>query len=182
MSGRAVFDPTRLDDELAELLPPPPDAGPRTADSGPVKVDRQPAPPAPSGATPTTRSDPSATGDIRATVVAVRVPRPLYETVVRDLLGPMVEKPSYAQVIAWTCQDHPQEVQLELERISELSLRTPRGRRIAADTVPLTPRFQPAELATLDGLLQAVRDGATRTAAVVAALRVAVKQGISSPG
>ena len=50
------------------------------------------------------------------TVVAVRVPRALYESVVRDLLGALVEKPSYAQIIAWTCQDHPDEVRVELQR------------------------------------------------------------------
>jgi hypothetical protein len=41
-------------------------------------------------------------------------PGPLFEAVVRDLLGPLVERPSYAQIVAWTCQDHPGEVHAEL--------------------------------------------------------------------
>jgi len=32
-------------------------------------------------------------------------PGPLYEAVVRDLLGPLVDRSSYAQIVAWTCQD-----------------------------------------------------------------------------
>jgi hypothetical protein len=112
----------------------------------------------------------------------VRIPRALYESVVRDLLGALVEKPSYAQIIAWTCQDHPDEVRAELQRQVTADGRAPRGRRIASDSVPLTPRFQPAELAMLDEVAAEVADGSgkvTRTAAVIAALRVAVSQGIS---
>ena len=123
-----------------------------------------------------------ATDGATTTVVAVRIPRALYESVVRDLLGALVEKPSYAQIIAWTCQDHPDEVRAELRRQVTADGRAPRGRRIASDSVPLTPRFQPAELAMLDEVAAEVADGSgkvTRTAAVIAALRVAVSQGIS---
>ena len=119
------------------------------------------------------------------TVVAVRVPRPLYEAVVRDLLGPLVERPSYAQIVAWTCQDHPGEVHAELQRQVATEARAPRGRRIAADSVPLTPRFLAAELALVDAIINEVAGTTakvTRTAAVVAALRVAVKQGITPIG
>jgi hypothetical protein len=105
----------------------------------------------------------------------------LYESVVRDLLGALVEKPSYAQLIAWTCQDHPDEVRDELQRQVMADGRAPRGRRIASDSVPLTPRFQSAELALLDEVAAefAGSGKVTRTAAVIAVLRVAVRQGVN---
>jgi hypothetical protein len=108
----------------------------------------------------------------------------LYEAVVRDLLGPLVERPSYAQIVAWTCQDHPGEVNAELERHVSTEARAPRGRRLASDSVPLTPRFLATELALVDAIIKDVAGTAkvTRTAAVVAALRVAIKQGITPAG
>lgn len=181
MTRRAVFDESRLDAELAELLPPLPEpADTRVRADGRTSVKEA----AVEAAVETPASAPGRVapqGAGRAAVVAVRIPRPLYEAVVRDLLGPLIEKPSYAQVIAWTCTDHPEDVRAELHRITELSARAPRGRRIAADTVPLTPRFQPTELDTLDAVLRDVGGDATRTAAVVAALRVAVKHGLTTP-
>ena len=80
----------------------------------------------------------------------------MYEAVVRDLLGPLVERPSYAQIVAWTCQDHPGEVHAELQRQVATEARAPRGRRIAADSVPLTPRFLAAELALVDAIITEV--------------------------
>ena len=179
MTRRAVFDESRLDAELAELLPPLPEPVP--ADTR-VRADGRTSVREAAVETPISAPggvEPRGAG--RAAVVAVRIPRPLYEAVVRDLLGPLIEKPSYAQVIAWTCTDHPEDVRAELHRITELSARAPRGRRIAAETVPLTPRFQPPELDTLDSVLRDVGGDATRTAAVVAALRVAVKHGLTTP-
>jgi CBS-domain-containing membrane protein len=70
----------------------------------------------------------------------------------------------------------------DLQRQVATEARAPRGRRIAADSVPLTPRFLAAELALVDAIINDVADTSTkvtRTAAVVAALRVAVKQGIA---
>lgn len=192
---RPAFDPARLDDELAELLPPPAFAAPasKVVADRPAADHRQEV-----GTRPPTRSVPAAAvrpvsartdltmvgpaTDGATTVVAVRIPRALYESVVRDLLGALVEKPSYAQIIAWTCQDHPDAVGAELQRQVTADGRAPRGRRIASDSVPLTPRFQPAELAVLDEVAAEVANGSgrvTRTAAVIAALRVAVNQGIS---
>jgi len=195
---RSAFDPARLDDELAELLPPPAFVAigapaPKVNVERPA-VDRSTEggthPPTKSGVPAAARpashrtdlAKVAAATDGATAVVAVRIPRALYESVVRDLLGALVEKPSYAQIIAWTCQDHPDEVRLELHRQVTADGRAPRGRRIASDSVPLTPRFQPTELAALDEVAAEVADGSgkvTRTAAVVAALRVAVKQGVS---
>ena len=171
---RSAFDPARLDDELAELLPPPAFAARRfkgctverpAADLlhggqdtalRPDRGCRQQLAPA-SPRTDLTMVVPATDG--ATTVVAVRIPRALYESVVRDLLGALVEKPSYAQIIAWTCQDHPDEVRAELQRQVTADGRAPRGRRIASDSVPLTPRFQPAELAVLDEVAAEVADG-----------------------
>jgi hypothetical protein len=194
---RAAFDPSRLDDEIDDLLPPPPlsvvpagiartPAERRGEPTDGVVLEGQPAAGGPAGqiAAPTAIERAPATGATEGptTVVAVRVPRPLYEAVVRDLLGPLVERPSYAQIVAWTCQDHPGEVHAELQRHVSTEARAPRGRRIAADSVPLTPRFLAAELALVDAIINDVAGTTakvTRTAAVVAALRVAVKQGIA---
>jgi len=57
---------------------------------------------------------------------------------------------------------------------------------MAADSVALTLRFQPVELAPLNRAIMQATDSrqapVTKTAAVTAALRVAVKAGIESPG
>jgi len=93
-----------------------------------------------------------------------------------------LERPSYAQIIAWTCEDHTEEVIAELTYATTAVARAPRGRKLATDSVPLALRFQqPTERASLDDVIRRARgEGAkiTRTAGVVAALRVAVKQGI----
>jgi hypothetical protein len=114
-------------------------------------------------------------------VAAVRIPKPLYDAVVHELLAPLLERPSYAQIVAWTCEDHPDEVRAELERSTQSTRRAPRGRRLATDAVPLTLRFTPHELTALQSLMQSLEsagDRITRTAGVIAALRVAVKHGI----
>jgi len=108
--------------------------------------------------------------------VAVRIPRPLYEAVTREVLSG-VERPSYGQLVAWTAQDHPEEVQKALEALVARPERLPRGRRLAAETVQLTLRVSPGELAEIDRLLEqagGAEQGVTRTRVVAAALHVAV--------
>jgi hypothetical protein len=205
MSGRRpAFDPSRLDDELDELLPPapspsparPPTRTPEPLSSPRMNEPRQPKPGLPKaqdaagerpqrtqrGAGVRPEDQHGGTGKAGVTVVAVRIPKPLYDAVVHDLLGGLVERPSYAQIIAWTCEDHAEEVIAELTYATTTSARAPRGRKLASDSVPLTLRFQqPAERASLDDVIRRARgEGAkiTRTAGVVASLRVAVKQGI----
>jgi hypothetical protein len=116
------------------------------------------------------------------TIAAVRIPKPLYDAVVHDLLGGLVERPSYAQIVAWTCEDHAEEVIAELTHAATTAARAPRGRKLASDGVPLTLRFQqPAERAFLDDVIRCAGGVAakiTRTAGVIGALRVAVKHGI----
>jgi len=173
MSGRRpAFDPSRLDDELDELLPPAPSPSPTRAptrtpeplSSPRINEPRQPKPSLPKaqdaagerpqrtqrGASVRPEDQHSGTGKAGVTVVAVRIPKALYDAVVHDLLGGLVERPSYAQIIAWTCEDHAEEVIAELT-YTTTSARAPRGRKLASDSVPLTLRFQqPTERASLD--------------------------------
>lgn len=198
-----AFDPARLEDELDELLPPLEPA--RAAQLRPDRAvaaawrpsadsvaessqytaqpaDRLPVVPRVArraGRPPGVAS--AASGSVNT---VVRVPKALYDAVVHDLLGASVERPSYAQVIAWTCEDHREEVLAELAHALRTEARAPRGRRLASDVVPLTIRFRPGERDALDEIVDMaftdVGTVVTRTAAAVAALRVAVKQGLSS--
>ncbi len=199
-----AFDPSRLDKDLDELLPPPqvvPTPLPQSTQS-PVESPNSLAPngyeSTTSSALPSGRAArgrggrrPAATASEpdeseEARTLAVRIPRPLYEAVVHELLAGGVERPSYAQIVGWTCEDHPEAVLAELMRESETAARVPRGRRMAADSVALTLRFQPAELTPLNRAIMQATDSrpapVTKTAAVTAALRVAVKMGLESPG
>ena len=202
MSGRrGAFDPSRLDDELDALLPPPPN-GPPGAPVATATVQR-PTPVLPvmpadvratdavgeqakraprgAGGRPTARR--SIAEETGATTAAVRIPKPLYDAVVHDLLGTLVERPSYAQIVGWTCEDHADDVVAELLHAAAAVRRAPRGRRLATDGVPLTLRFQPTERAALDDVIRRAEEEAekiTRTAAVTAALRAAVKHGVTA--
>lgn len=203
MTGRRpAFDPARLADDLDELLPPPSPAPAPASTSARVDGSGQPTdgPQASEDAAPEPREavevrkrlsrgaggrpPRSRAGEAAGpTVSAVRIPRPLYDAVVHDLLGSHVERPSYAQVVSWTCEDHAGDVLAELAHSLTAAARAPRGRRLAGDGVPLTLRFQPSERAALEAVLDQAGGGAlkvTRTAGVIAALRVAVKHGTSA--
>lgn len=114
----------------------------------------------------------------------MRIPRLLYEKVINELLADGVERPSYAQVVGWTCEDHPEAVLAQLMWASRTAARVPRGRRKAAESVALTLRFQPQELAHLEQVIRQASGSrgtqVTKTAAVIAALSVAVKSGTKS--
>jgi hypothetical protein len=202
MSGRrAAFDPARLTNDLDELLPPPPPNEPVAAEpdpppavpmpttqrspadeipasDGPGESGRRPPRGGNGGRPPGHRAHPEDTG---TTTAAVRIPKPLYDAVVRDLLGSQIERPSYAQVVGWTCEDHAKEVVAELRHAISTAGRAPRGRKLATEGVPLTLRLKPAERAALDEVSRTAGATAkvTRTAVVTAALRVAVKYGVS---
>jgi hypothetical protein len=209
MARRPAFDPSRLDDELDQLLPPPPDGGHEEAspvaqstsrgDNGPALGQDAVALPGPrhdepisgrpvrpargGGGRPASR--PRSAENESSAVSAVRIPKPLYDAVVHDLLAGAIERPSYAQIVAWTCEDRPDDVLAELARATTQQSRTPRGRKLAVEGVPLTLRFQTDERRHLDALLTRATTSATRitrTAGVVAALRVAVKHGLTPTG
>ncbi len=202
MSRSAAFDPSRLDNELDDLLPPP---SARTVPAQESLVEKlrpvRVVPPHPvntskstevagdftqrvvrgAGGRPGRRVEASA----GPTVVAVRILKPLYDAVVHDLLGTLVERPSYAQIVAWTCEDHCEDVIAELTHAAATAVREPRGRKLAREGVPLTLRFKPEERAALEEVIRRAGGEAakfTRTAGVAAALRVAVKYGIPAAG
>jgi hypothetical protein len=198
MSGRRrpAFDPTRLDD-LDDLLPalaPDPD----TDQGGEEETEITPAPAAPQPASTrrrargqggrpplqrTTTTRPAAeTVESTRVPVAVRIPRSLYEDINTQLLaGP--ERPSYGQVVVWTCEDHPADVAAQVRNARpQPGSRRPRGRRLAADTVQVTLRLTLEERALLDEIADTVRATQpgliTRTEIATAALRFALDTSI----
>ncbi len=203
MSRSPAFDPSRLDNELDDLLPPP---SARTVPSQASSVEklrpvRAIAPHPVDVSKPTEAAEDSTQRVVRGTggrpvgrrveasagptVVAVRILKPLYDAVVHDLLGTLVERPSYAQIVAWTCEDHHEDVIAELTYAAATAAREPRGRKLAREGVPLTLRFKPEERVALERVISRAGGEAakiTRTAGVAAALRVAVKYGIPAGG
>src|ERR1035437_4168905 len=185
MSGRRpAFDPSRLDDELDELLPPapsPPPAKPPTRTPEPLSPPRMNEPRQPKPGLPKVQDTAGERPQHMQRGAGVRPGDQHDGTSKAGLAGGVVERPSYAQITARTCEDHAEEVIAELTNATTTSARAPRGRKLASDSVPLTLRFQQlAERASLDDVIRRARgEGAkiTRTAGVVAALRVAVKQG-----
>ncbi|MHA6797579.1 hypothetical protein ACVGVM_29335 (plasmid) [Pseudonocardia bannensis] len=111
--------------------------------------------------------------------VAVRIPRPLYDDInTRLLAGP--ERPSYGQLVIWTCEDHPDEVAAEVRAARpQPGSRRPRGRRLAADTVQVTLRLTAEERGLVDDIADTVRAThpglVTRTEVATAALRYALE-------
>ena len=202
MSRRPAFDPARLDDDLDQLLPPPPRAVSTASAATPSAVDTdqdqletgepQALEPTEGEADSAVHARPNrgsggrprrgqADTDETTVVSAVRIPKPLYDALVQNLLGGMVERPSYAQIVAWTCEDHPDDVLAEINHAVSLAARAPRGRKLATEGVPLALRFRRDERSALDDLVARAKAGpTTRTAAVTAALRVAVKHGLPS--
>lgn len=184
---RPAFDPSALD-ELDGLLPPPVAAasGPAAAATGSAAAAS--SPPAREEKNPRTariaapREMPdksgggvgSSTADALRTV-AVRIPRELYEALNVEVLGTMREKPSYAQLITWTIEDHRADALSEIEDQVLRHRRAPRGRKMATDAVAMAPRFRPDELAVLEGLIEEA-GGVSRTDAVIATFRVALRQ------
>lgn len=195
---RPAFDPTRLDD-LDDLLPAPgpaPSAALESAASTPDtdQVEITPASRAPRPASIPRRSrgqggrPPRQRLTTRAAAetvesgrvpVAVRIPRPLYEDInIQLLAGP--ERPSYGQLVVWTCEDHPDEVATEVRNARpQPGSRRPRGRRLAADTVQVTLRLTLDERGLLDDIADTVRATQpgliTRTEVATAALRFALE-------
>lgn len=131
---------------------------------------------------PATRQGRSTRGRI---ATAVRLPAEVYRDV-NDVLLSGAERPSYGQLVMWTLEDHRAEVGAQVERdLPDPSTRTPRGRRLAEDRVPIGLQLLADERADLDDLAADVSDrneGAkvTRTDVAVAALRVALRARQSS--
>lgn len=205
VTRRPVFDPTALDDldELlpprATPTPPPPtplvptppaDAAPAAiAVDEPAVAATAPEPDAQTQGgggerqqlqskdkqrTSTAGDDDGNSTPGEPKSVSVRIPRELYTAIHGSVLSAMDQRPSYAQLITWTIEDHREDALQELREHNARRARAPRGRRLASDSVPLIPRFLPQELAVLEQFIDDA-GGASRTDAVVAALRVALR-------
>ena len=178
---RGLFNDDRTD--VPDLSPPAPPApppepiilAPRLDGGAPAvrpATARESAPPSRDVAQPQQGS-----GSVY-TRVHVRTPAPLSEALNQLLVG-QLELPSYTQIVTWTCQDHPQDVIAELTRESDQQ-RIPARRRAVTPTVPVNLKFRGEQLAALLDLIPGGPDAVTRTAAVIASFRVAVKHGIPS--
>jgi hypothetical protein len=111
--------------------------------------------------------------------VAVRIPPTLYNDVNNDLLsGP--ERPSYGQLVLWTCEDYPDDVVGAVrEARPQPGARRPRGHTLASEGVQITLRMTTEERDFLDGIADQARPTphakrVTRTEVATAALRLAL--------
>lgn len=120
----------------------------------------------------------------RITATAARVPVELYEAAENLVKGP--GRPSWGQLIAWTCDtDTAQVTARVLENLAPVGALTPRGQnKRARGSAQVTARFTPAEHERFITALEATRAAAQRadldspvtaTAVVIAALQVAAR-------
>ena len=111
-------------------------------------------------------------------VAAARLPQDLYEALT-TFLSASPERPSYAQLISWTCQDQPAAVVDDLALSAASLARVPRGRVKAAPFALVTPRFLPDEIGAVDAVQQQAAakldQPITRTQVICAAIRVAIQ-------
>lgn len=195
-----VFDVNRTDRDAPEAAPPLSQLLPRATPSVPTPVALSGPAPAPSASatavarhshaeTPGSRqSRPRGAGG-RATstptgitATAARVPVDLYEAAVPLVKG--VGRPSWGQKVAWTCQNHRQEVVEATVAILRpvVGVLIPRGQNKQAQaTTQVTARFTADEYVAFSSVLDEVRAAAaaaglttpvTATALVIAALEV----------
>jgi hypothetical protein len=111
------------------------------------------------------------------TAVAARVPAALYAAATPLVKGP--GRPSWGQLVAWTCQDHAEPVRKEVEALADAAAAPRRLRgpgREGEPTMQVTARLLPDELAAVDAAMTSLPDvPVTRTMVVVAALTVATR-------
>lgn len=111
--------------------------------------------------------------------VAVRIPPTLYNEVNNDLLS-SPERPSYGQLVLWTCEDYPDDVVAAVrEALPQPGVRRPRGHTLASEGVQITLRMTVEERDFLDGIADRARPAphvkrVTRTEVATAALRLAL--------
>lgn len=194
---KGAFDPARLD-ELDDLLAPPaanmlqPTAAAPTPARQATVANRSSEAPDRRRKIPQVQASPprSAAQEVRTpepvrersiVTVTARVPRDLYEQL-SATLARLNERPSYAQIVAWTCRDHTDEVLDEITDAAYQADNALRGRRPAASTVLIAPRFRPSELAALDRIIMSAAErlaaSPTRTSAIDAAIRTAIRTGV----
>jgi len=206
---KGAFDPQRLDDEMDELLPPVPLKLVPTPAFVETPAKREPAAAKPVGSVQDAEGageegiaqrpavkparakavaaaarpqkvagNDSAPGQSTVVVAAARLPQELYEAL-STFLSASPERPSYAQLISWTCQDRPAAVVDDLALSSASLARVPRGRVKAAPFALVTPRFLPDEIGAVDAVQQRAAaeldQPITRTQVICAAIRVAMR-------
>lgn len=213
---KGAFDPTRLEDDMDDLLPPVPlklvlplaplttlQPDPQTpAASGPAASqlpgsdvpdpDAGPDEPLPRSSPKTRRAvsrvkthavrqvaAAAPTSEVSTVVVAAaRLSQDLYDDLTA-FLGRTTERPSYAQLISWTCQDQLDAVKDDLLHSAAPQARAPRGRAKASPFALVTPRFLPDEIGFVDAVQRQVSDQLgrpiTRTQVICAAIRVAIR-------
>lgn len=115
----------------------------------------------------------------RRVPVAVRIPPTLYSAVNKDLLsGP--ERPSYGQLVIWTCEDYPDDVVRGIQEARPSpGARRPRGHTLASEGVQITLRLTLQERGYLDQIAEQAlpaphAKAVTRTEVATAALRLAL--------
>lgn len=111
--------------------------------------------------------------------VSARVPTELYDKALALFTG--IGRPSWGQLVAWTCQDNAPEVLAELlEPNQPDTSRRPRGQnRQGTAGLQVTARLNADEVTAFDQLMQQATRKAespvTRTKVVIAALTVATR-------
>lgn len=208
---KGAFDPSRLEDDLDDLLPPVPLKLVPAPSVAPSDTPAEPQPEAPQSLepvepastaprndqrsprtapraarvgkskAPVVRQVPAAGDTAKAAsvvVAAARLPQDLYDNLTA-FLSRAPERPSYAQLISWTCQDRAATVVDDLLLSAAPLARVPRGRAKASPFALVTPRFLPDEIGFVDAVQQLASEQlgrpVNRTQVICAAIRVAIQ-------
>lgn len=113
------------------------------------------------------------------TVVPAQVPVELYDKALPLITG--IGRPSWGQLVAWTCQDKSTAILAELTEPDQSgSIRRPRGQnRQGTAGLQVTARLNADEFTAFDQVMQQASRKAetpvTRTQVVIAALTVATR-------
>jgi len=189
----APSDPTTLLPKVGQLPPPPPLA-PASAPAEPAappatsKETSDPATDRGSGGERAKSSRPRGVGGRPTagqepadgiTKVPARVPAELYAAAQPLVKG--VGKPSWGQLIAWTCQDHKDAVVTAVLELARTAGRRPRGQnQQGTPGLQVTARLDQTELPAVDEVLKLAAQKAdrkvTRTMVVIASLTVATQR------
>lgn len=126
--------------------------------------------------TPASEPKPEAKADSKITRIPARVPGNLYDRALPLVKG--IGRPSWGQLVSWTCQDHRGAVVAAIVAHAAEEGRRPRGQgTVGTAGNQVTARLYPNELAPIDQVMteasRKVDQKVTRTMIVLAALEVA---------
>lgn len=119
---------------------------------------------------------PEAKPTVTITRIPVRVPGELYELALPLVKG--IAKPSWGQLVSWTCADHRADVVTRIVANARNEARRPRGQGVVGTAGnQVTARLYPEELAPIDAVMKEAKGKVdhkvTRTMVVLGALEVA---------